>query len=166
MKTVLAILVLVVAAGCGGTKTVTKTVTVEGPAKAELYGHIKSLTRTAGGVELQFDPAWLLSGTAAEHAAVQDKVLEPGEPVPNDNYTVEAGHRLLTFVVAPTAHVALVGKSLRPVTVPVAELVQILAGENPKHRPLFSSSANFGFWIQIGQKYPNPVIALEQQYHP
>jgi hypothetical protein len=168
MKTLLAILVIVVAAGCGGTTTVTKTVTVERTAKSEvvLYGHIKSLTRTGDGFELEFDPAWFLSGSAAERAAVQDKVLEPGEPVPNDNYTVEEGHRLLTFAVASTAHVGMVGKGLRPVTVPVAELVQILAGENPKHRALFDPSTHSGFWIRVGQKYPNPVIELDQQYHP
>lgn len=169
VKTVLVILVVVVAAGCGGTRTVTQTVTVERtgrPSEVVLYGHIKSLTRTADGFELEFDPAWFLSGSAAEHAAVQDKVLEPGQPVPNDNYTVEEGHRLLIFAVAPTAHVGLVGKGLRPVTVPVAELAQILAGENPKHRALFDPSNHSGFWIRVGQKYPNPVVALDQQYHP
>ena len=24
----------------------------------------------------------------------------------------------------------------------------------------------FGFWIRVGDKYPNPVLSLDQQYQP
>jgi len=44
--------------------------------------------------------------------------------------------------------------------------VQILAGENPRHRPLFAAGNQLGFWVRVGEKYPNPVVALDQQYHP
>jgi hypothetical protein len=170
----LAITIAMVTAGCGGTRTVTKTVTVAGATTKGLgathevvfYGHIKSLTRNGSRFELRFDPAWLLWGVTAERAAVEDKLLQPGEPVANDSYTVEAGHRLLTFVVFPTAHVTVLTKGLRPTTIPVSELAQIIRGKNPRHRALFDPSNSSGFWIRVGNKYPNPALSLDQQYHP
>ena len=164
----------VIAVGCGGTRTVTKTVTVSratttglgAPRAIVFYGHIKSLIRKGSRFELGFDPAWLLFGVTAERAAVQDKVLEPGQAVPNDSYTVEAGHRLLTFVVFPDARVTVLSKGLRPTTIQVSELAENIRGKNPRHRSLFDPSNRSGFWIRIGNKYPNPAISLDQQYHP
>ena len=161
-------------AGCGGTRTVTKTVTVAATTKTGLgaphevvfYGHIRSLTPKGARFELRFDPAWLLRGATAEHAAVEDKVLPPGQPVPNDSYTVEESHRLLTFVVLPSAHVTVLSKGLGATAVSVSELAQILKGSNPRHRSLFDPTNHSGFWIRVGDKYPNPVLALDQQYHP
>ena len=43
-----------------------------------LFGHIRSLARKNGRFEMRFDPAWVLSGVTAERAAVEDKVLSPG----------------------------------------------------------------------------------------
>lgn len=174
VKATLVLLALVSLAGCGATRTVTRTVTVNPTAKNAIgpprevvfFGHVKSLTRKGGRFELRFDPAWFLSGTAAERAAVEDKVLQPGEPVPNDNYTVEEGHRLLTFDVFPNAHVTVLTQGLHATPISVAELAQILAGKNPRGRQLFDPSNHLGFWIRVGNKYPNPVIALDQQYHP
>ncbi|MDX6410004.1 MAG: hypothetical protein QOE13_3075 [Gaiellaceae bacterium] len=166
--------IAVIAVGCGGTRTVTKTVTVSGatttglgaPREIVFYGHIKSLIRKGRRFELEFDPAWLLLGVTAERAAVRDKALQPGEAVPNDSYTVEAGHRLLTFVVFPDAHVTVLSKGLRPTTIPVSELAQIIRRKNPRHRSLFDPSNRSGFWVRVGNKYPNPAISLVQQYHP
>jgi hypothetical protein len=170
----LAILIAVIAVGCGGTRTVTKTVTAAGatttalgaPQEMVFYGHIKSLIRKRSRFQLEFDPAWLLLGVTAERAAVQGKVLQPGQAVPNDSYTVEAGHRLLTFVVFPKADVTVLSKGLRPTTISVSELAQIIKGRNPRHRSLFDPSNSSGFWIRVGNKYPNPAISLNQQYHP
>ena len=170
----LAIWIAVIAVGCGGTRTVTKTVTVAGatttglgaPREIVFYGHIKSLIRKGSRFELTFDPAWLLLGVTAERAAVQDKVLQPGQAVPNDSYTVEAGHRLLTFVVFSDAHVTVLSKALRPATISVSELAQVVRGKNPRHRSLFDPSNSSAFWIRVGDKYPNPAVSLDQQYHP
>lgn len=152
----------------------TKTVTVGAerrgpgaPREVVLFGHVKSLTRKGGRFELRFDPAWFLSGVTAERAAVEDKVLQPGEPVPNDNYIVEEGHRLLTYVVPATAHVTVVTRGTPATTaITVSELAQIVKGKNPKHRPLFAPGNGLGFWIRVGNKYPNPVLSLDQQYQP
>jgi hypothetical protein len=128
-----------------------------------MYGHIKSLQRVGGRYELRFDPAWFLHGVAAERAAVRDKAIQPGEPVPNDYYIVDEGHRLLTFVVAANAHVSVLTRQ-GATSITVAELAQLTQGKNPKHRQLTEPKA--GYWIRIGAKYPNPAIALDQQYQP
>jgi hypothetical protein len=127
------------------------------------WGHVKSLVRKSGRFEMRFDPAWLLHGLTAERAALEDT---GSSDVPNDYYTVEEGHRLLTYIVAPNAHVTVLSRGLRTLSIPVSELAQIVSGKNPKHRALFDRAHGLGFWIRIGNKYPNPVLSLDQQYQP
>ncbi len=133
------------------------------------YGHIESLTRKGGRFEMRFDPAWWLTGVQAERAAVEDRVLKPGEPVPNDYYIVEEGRRLLTYVVPASAEVTVLTRGGDPArlgatAIMVSELAQIVRGKNPKHRRLTQPKA--GFWIRIGNTYPSPVLSLDQQYQP
>jgi hypothetical protein len=134
------------------------------------FGHIRALVRKGGRFEMRFDPAWLLHGVAAERAAVEDKVIAPGDPVPNDYYVVEEGHRLLTFVVAQKASVTILTRGAPRTKITVSELAQILSGKNPRNRPLLGTlrgfGSGFGFWIRVGDKYPNPVLSLDQQYQP
>jgi hypothetical protein len=127
------------------------------------WGHIKSLARRSGRFEMRFDPAWLLHGVTAERAALEDT---GSSDVPNDAYTLEEGHRLLTYIVAPTAHVTVLTRGLRAQSIPVSELAQIVSGRNPNHRALFDRANGLGYWIRIGTKYPNPVLSLDQQYQP
>src|SRR5947208_13106684 len=96
----------VVAAGCGTTKTVTRTVTVSPSAKTGVgppgqmvqFGHIKSLEPKDAGYVMRFDPEWFLTGITANTAAAEDGAVPPGQPVPNDNYRVDEAHRLLTYL--------------------------------------------------------------------
>jgi hypothetical protein len=127
------------------------------PKQQALYGHVKSITTHGGRLELRFDPALWLTGLAAERACACS-------PVPNDYVVVDETHRLLTFAVRRDAAVTIVTARdyAKPIT--VGELVQIVAGKNPKHRDLLEPKA--GFWIRIGDKYPNPVVAIGQQYQP
>ena len=174
-----------VAAGCGSNKTVTKTVTVTSTSKSEaptslnvqlppaspagqmvLFGHIKSLAHKSGRFEMRFDPAWWLTGVAAESAAVEDGATSPGQGVPNDYYIVDEGHRLLTYVVAAKAPVTVVTAGAAHARITVPELAQLLSGDNPEHRSLMGPVSGFGFWIRVGDKYPNPVLSLDQQYQP
>jgi hypothetical protein len=131
------------------------------------YGHVRSLTRSGGGYVLRFDPAWLLEGVTAQRAAVEDGVLPAGEPVPNDNYTRDADHRLLTFVVPRTARVTVLTndgtKGIASTRVTVGELAQILKGKNPRHRKLFGSAKESGFWARVAI---DKVRSLDEQYHP
>jgi hypothetical protein len=183
-----------VAAGCGSTRTVTTTVgttvtetaTVTSTSKSAttpllyvqlppaapagqmvLYGHIKSLARKSGRFEMRFDPAWWLTGVAAENAAVEDGAISPGDSVPNDYYMVDEGHRLLTYVVAAKAPVTIVTAGAGNARISVSELAQLFNGKNPKHRSLMGGGIRgFGFWIRVGDKYPNPVLSLNQAYQP
>jgi hypothetical protein len=159
--------VLVLAAGCGGTKTATRTVTVDSSAKRGVgaplerveFGYIKSLERKGADYELTFDPAWFLSGETANKAAAEDGAVPPGEPVPNDNYVVDEGQRLLTYRVAPDARVTVLvdGPESEPIT--VAELARIVNGD---HKPLWEP-IDTGFWIRYRI---DTVHSLDQQYRP
>jgi hypothetical protein len=132
-----------------------------------LYGHIKSLARKSGRFEMRFDPAWWLTGVAAEGAAVEDGATSPGQGVPNDYYVVDEGQRLLTYVVAANAPVTIVTAGAGRARISVSELTQLFNGKNPKHRALMGGGVRgFGFWIRVGDKYPNPVLSLDQQYQP
>jgi hypothetical protein len=186
------LLAAVLAAGCGGTKTVTisspgKTVTVSSPVETVTvpadtgtatapttsgfgapkplveFGYIKSLTRKGVRFELRVDPAWFLSGVTANTAAAEDGAVEPGQPVPNDNYIVDEGHRLLTYVVPAKAHVTVLTTTGDPAQlgatpITVTQLAQIVNGTS--HLKLLEPITT-GFWITVSV---DTVHALDQQY--
>jgi hypothetical protein len=127
------------------------------PRQLVLYGHVKSIASTGGRLELRFDPALWLTGSAAEHAC-------GCSPVPNDYVIVDESHRLLTFDVRRDAVVTVLTRHSFAKQITAQELAQIVAGKNPKHRDLLEPKA--GFWIRIGEKYPNPIVSLGQQYQP
>jgi hypothetical protein len=168
---------LLAAAGCGGTKTVTDTVpgpttmvTVTTPAKRAVgaprqvleFGYIKSLTRAGTHYEMRFDPAWFLTGITANTAAAEDGAVEPGQPVPNDNYVLDEGHRLLTYAVPPTAHVTVLTNQgdagITPTPVTVSQLAGIVNGQSDLK--LFEPIET-GFWIAVSI---DTVRSLDQQY--
>lgn len=128
-----------------------------------IWGHAKTLTRSGDHYLLRFDPGLLLRGVTAERAAFEDT---GSNDVPNDHYDFEEGHRRLTFLVLRRAPVTVLTRDTPGGTtaIGVAELAQILLGRNPQHRDLLEPQA--GFWIRIGAEYPNPVLALDQQYQP
>ena len=162
-----------IAAGCGDTKTVTETVTVSKTAKSGLgppqerveYGHVTSLVRAGDHYVLRFDPALLLSGLTANKAAEEDGAVEPGEPVPNDNYVVDEGHRAFMYVVPGDAKVTVLTRDGDPAQlgatpVSVAELAKIVHGTSdlPLYEPL-----DTGVWITIDG---DTVRSIDQQYKP
>jgi hypothetical protein len=161
---------VLVAVGCGSTKTVTRTVTVSATEKTGVgppgqmveFGHIRSLKRSGSEYVMRFDPEWFLTGVTANKAAAEDGAVAPGEPVPNDNYRVDEGHRLLTYRVPPDARVTVLTTStnLKGTPITVAQLAQIVAGKKPV--PLFEPIAT-GFWIRINI---DSVRSIEQQYIP
>jgi hypothetical protein len=131
------------------------------------YGHVRSLTPNGNRYLLRFDPAWLLEGATAQRAAVDDGVLPAGEPVPNDNYTRDESHKLLTFFVPKTARVTVLTnggtRGIASTRVSVAEFAQILKGRNPSHRKLFGDEATWGYWALVRI---DTVRSLDAQYHP
>lgn len=166
----LVLIAAVVAAGCGSTKTVTKTVTVEGKTKTGVgppgeivqFGHVKSLERKGTGFVMRFDPEWFLSGVTANTAAAEDGAVDPGQPVPNDNYRLDEGHRLLTYLVPANAHVTVLAKGVSGSPITVSQLAEIVAGHNPLPQPLFEPITT-GFWILVNI---DTVRSLDQQYQP
>ena len=151
----------ILVAGVAGTSALSASSPPSGkPQQASFYGHVKSVTREGNRYVMRFDPAWWLSGLAAERAC-------GCKPVPNDYYIVDESHELLTFPVRSDARVAVLVRTTGPIgvrSISVAELAQIVRGKNPKHRRLLEPKA--GFWIRVGVKYPNPVLSLDQQYQP
>ena len=131
------------------------------PRTTVFFGHAKSLTQAQGRWVLRVDPAAFLSGTTAQRAAVEDGAIGPGEPVPNDFYVRDEGHKLLTYRVAPTARITVITQGITAVRIPAAELAQILKGKNPAGRKLFGPQS--GFWIRVTG---DTVHAIDQQYTP
>jgi hypothetical protein len=161
-------------AGCGSRTTVTKTVTIAGPAvksglgapqQAVQFGYIKSLVPKGGRYVLRFDPAWFLTGVTANTAAAEDGAVEPGQPVPNDSYVLNESHRLLTYFVPPDARVTVITQHGNPgqlgaTPITVSQLAQIVQGTS--HLKLFEP-IDTGFWITVRI---DTVRELDQQYHP
>ena len=171
---VLVALAAVVAAGCSSTETVTTTVPVTTlPATSDLgpprqrveFGHIKSLTRKGGRYELRWDPAEFLSGETANLAAAQDGAVEPGEPVPNDNYVVDESHRLYTYFVRPSAKVTVLTNKKNGILdtpVSVAQLASLVRGKKVPGVKLYES-LDSGIWLTTDI---DTVTGIQQQYRP
>jgi hypothetical protein len=146
-----------------GNERATKTITVE-PCGDRIFGHIKSLERSGDRYQLSFDPAWFTSGVTANAAAAQDGAIDPGQPVPNDNYVVDESDRVLTYLVPDTASVTILTRDstapLYETPSTVAELERIVSGGD--HRPLFEP-LDSGVWIRV---HNDTVCTLDQQYRP
>jgi hypothetical protein len=173
---VLTLALAAIVSGCGSTTTVTETVTetrtVSGteptgltPPKSRVeFGQIRSLTRTGDRYEMRFDPALILSGEAANKAAAEDGAVEPGEPVPNDNYVVDETPRAYTYLVADDVKVTVLVRTSPekwgPTRVALADLAKILDGTT--ELDLFEPLAT-GVWITIDV---DTVRSVYQQYRP
>ncbi len=160
MKRSLIILAAAIAAAAAAGSTLAALASTQPagkPGQQTFYGHVKSISQRGGRLELRFDPALWLTGVAAEHAC-------GCSPVPNDYVVVDESHRLLTFALRRDAAVTIVTGHDFATPIGVGELAQIVAGKNPKHRNLLEPKA--GFWIRIGNGYPNSIVAVGQQYQP
>jgi hypothetical protein len=131
--------------------------------EGRIFGHISSLTRKGDHYELRLDPAWLTSGVTANTAAAEDGVVAPGEPVPNDNYEIDEGHRLLTYLVPEAASVTVLtnnGTGIMSTPITVSELTQLVAGRTPVK--LFEP-LDTGFHIRF---HVDTVCSLDHAYKP
>jgi hypothetical protein len=126
-----------------------------------LYGHVKRLTRQGGHYLLGFDPAWFTSGITASRAKKEDT---GSSDVPNDNYTVEEGHRLLWYTLPSSARITVLTnqgtKGISATPIPAAELYRIVNGG--PHRKLFEPLES-GVWIRVRI---DTIKELDQQYKP
>jgi hypothetical protein len=64
--------------------------------------------------------------------------------------------------VPANAHVTVLTKGVTGSPITVAELAQLVRGENPFGKPLFEPITT-GFWIRV---QIDTVHSLDQQYHP
>jgi hypothetical protein len=177
------------AAGCGSGSKVVKTVTVErkpavvntvtaertaavasATGDQRLYGQVKSLERKGDHYELRFDPAWFLSGVTGNVAKAEDEhtSCQPSAcpPVPNDNYRVDEGQRLLTYLVPADVRGTVLtkgGVTYGPspgTTITAAQLAEVVAGKSSLK--LFEPLST-GVWILV---HVDTVQTFAQQYLP
>jgi len=130
------------------------------PADFVLYGHIKSMAPRGGAFELHFDPAWFTTGLTASRAKLADTGY--GD-VPNDNYVVEEGHRLLTYILPASARIKVLTQEGGPypaTAITSSELAALVAGQESVKlwEPL-----DTGVWINV---HNDTVCSVEQQYQP
>ena len=135
------------------------------PCGDRMYGHIASLERAGDGYRMRFDPAWFTSGVTANVAAAEDGVVEPGEPVPNDNYRIEEGHRLLTYLVPADTPVTVLTRAGDPANfgatpITTEQLVELVGGQKPVE--LFEP-LDTGVWIRVNV---DSICSIDQQYVP
>jgi hypothetical protein len=170
------LLLVVLAAGCGSSRTVVRTVTVDRKSTASatgdqrLYGRIKSLARKGNRFELSFDPALFLSGVTANVALAeaQGTSCEPSAcpAVANDNYVVDEGHTALVYLVPSGVRGTVLtrtGSSGGPfpaTSITATQLAQIVAGKSSVK--LFEPLSS-GVWILV---HGDTVRAFAQQYRP
>ena len=137
--------------------------TTAAPCGELLYGHIASLKQDGDHYVMRFDPALVTSGETANVAAAEDGVIEPGDAMPNDNYKVDEGHRLFTYLVPADTPVKVLtnlspGEMLSSIT--VSELAQLVAGETPVK--LFEPLST-GFRMRV---HVDTACELEHAYTP
>jgi hypothetical protein len=160
-----ALVVAIAAAGVLGGLYVTRspgTSTAAPCGEQHLFGYVRSLVKKGGTYRMQFDPAIFTSGVTANTAAAQDKVIAPGEPMPNDNYVVNESKRTYLYLVPPSTPVRVLTPEHNvdgaPIT--VAQLAQLVAGGRPVK--LFEG-LDTGFWMWV---HVDTACDLQQQYHP
>jgi hypothetical protein len=135
-----------------------------GPRQLVFFGYVRSLARKDGAYVARIDPTLILTGLTASTAAVEDRVLRPGEPVPNDYYERNESKRPLTYRVPASAHVTVLTNpgEIHSTVVSVPEFVQIVKGENPRNRRGLWGPAS-GFWIRV---QGDRALAFDQAYRP
>jgi len=133
------------------------------PGDYVLFGHVKSLAPRGGAFELRFDPAWFTSGLTATRAKLEDTGY--GD-VPNDNYIVEEGHRLLTYILPASARITVLtasnpqGGPFPATAITASQLAELVAGKKPVK---LWEGLDTGFWMHV---HVDTVCSLAQQYHP
>ena len=135
-----------------------------GPRQTVFFGYVRSLKGVGSGYVARIDPTLVLTGVTASTAAVEDGVLQPGEPVPNDHYERNESKRPLTYRVPANPHVSVIVNpgNLRSVVVSVSEFALIVRGKNPKKRAGLWGPAS-GFWIRV---QGDAALAFDQAYRP
>jgi hypothetical protein len=139
-------------------------VTPARPNESVQYGRVKSLTRKGRSFEMRVDPAVWLSGVTARRLALEDSPGDPG----GDYYILDEGHRLVTYLVPPTARLRVItsiSQGIRYTRVTASQLAQIVKGKSQK----LGRYRHYGFSIRLCQGAglaTDTVRSLDQVYQP
>ena len=85
--------------------------------------------------------------------------VAPGQPVPNDYFVVDEGHRLLTYKVPADAKLTVVALGPKNIPVTIEALAKMVAGKQAAPWLPIAS----GFWLR---SHIDTVRSLDQQYRP
>jgi hypothetical protein len=144
----------------------TRASTSAPPAVVTQFGYIKSLALKGATYELKLNPAFFLTGSTADAAAVAAGVIKPGQHIDDDYFIVKVPARtILTYQVPPGAHVSVFSNLSKPMSVSVRQLTQILNGTSPLKSKLIDPGPKFflGYWLSVRN---DRVFSLDQQFQP
>lgn len=173
------VLLALLAAGCGATRTVTTTITVKSapsaaapPAVQWLFGHPVSVEPSGSGYLLSFDPAILTSGITANAAAAaaEGTSCKPEQcpPVPNDNYAVDDAHTVLVYRLPANVHGTVLARRGQnggpfPATRVDGRTLATLIGNGKAPGITLFEPFDSGLWLQVRI---DTVAGFRQQYRP
>ena len=131
---------------------------------AEHFGYIRSVSTAGPTATLAFDDAQFLTGKEAQQAAEEERVVEPGESVPNDYYIGNPDKATRTLRIANEATVTSVHCSpcregvhgkLGPF---LASFLEPRRGYGAPYRGEYGL-----YWLTIED---GQVVAIREQYVP
>ena len=164
----LSLALVTVGCGGGGKESIPEPATTQSTTTrsmpAERFGFIRSVSTAGPAATLAFDEAELLTGKAAQKAAEDDGVVEPGEAVPNDYYIRNREKTAQTLRIANDAAITAKRCPLcrkgRP-----GELEPFLAafaqGRQTYADPYRGKHALYWLTIEDGE-----VVGIDEQYVP
>jgi hypothetical protein len=162
-----ACVVLVLAACGGGGSAPEAGPTPYGGASiqtAEQFGFIRSVDTSTEPATLEFDEAEWLTGEAAQHAAVEDGQLEPGQPVANDHYIRNPDKSTRLLEVAPDAAVTATRCGLCRDGKPgnIADFLASFSKRGQSYNDDYRGAQSH-YWLTIED---GRVLAIDEQYSP
>jgi len=167
---------LLVPSACGGTsgagesqtpeptQSSTTTATTTSAAQAERFGYIRSVSTAGPAATLAFDEAEFLTGEEAQKAAEDDRVVPPGEPVPNDYYIRNPDKTTQTLPIANDASITAKRCPLCRKGKPGGLgpfLASFMKGRQTYGEPYRGKYALYWLTIEDGR-----VVAIDEQYVP
>ena len=152
---------LVALGGCGGG---------DGGAGAAIedgrhFGYVRAVDAAADPATIDFDVADFLQNQLAEEGAVEDGVIRPGEPVPNDYYIRNDDESVETLEVSPQVTVTHVQCPTSCTEGLPGDFAAFAASFGQTGHTLNDEyrGAESQYWVTIAD---GEVVAIDEQYLP
>jgi hypothetical protein len=137
------------------------------PTVTTQFGYIKSLTPKGSSYVLRLHPAFFLTGSTADAAAVAAGVIKPGEHIDNDYYIVQVpAGIMLAYTVPASAKVTVITIQSKPKKITVKQLAQVLKRTSPFQKTLIDAGKPkffLGYWLSLKN---GVVFSIDQQFQP